>query len=315
MSFESAQKEPMEVPPRTSMNGLGRLVNGKWHCDCNVPARCLTTRKVGPNQGAKFWRCPRSNEDQCAFFLWVEHEAQARAWLEVSQPYIPPPTPTSTEKGVEVPHRHRSMNETSGDGPMLSQTPLNLFPTAKRKTMSDKTPNNDSDKDPRDRTLEGDEGSSQTTINADSPPRKVVRTSPRLTPTRDPPEVVERGGTSLPTPYSRDRRPATSHSLVGLRRRQLRDTSPTPGRIFIATNSITNPGEEDSDLTTRVMDLIRSDNLELKATTEMQLQHEIDLELDLSKAKMRRYENTIYTLYERLNDLEKEVESGVRRSN
>ena len=206
------------------------------------------------------------------------------------------------------------MNETSGDGPMSSQNPLDPFATAKRKTMSDKTPNDDSDKDTRARTLEGDEGSSQSTINADSPPRKVVRKAPHLAPTRDVPEEVEHGGTLLPTPHSRDRQPASNHSFAELRRRQLRDTSPTPGRIFIGTNSIINPGDEDSDLTTRVMDLIRSDNLELKVATEMQLRHEIDLELDLSKAKMRRYENTIYTLYERLDNLEKEVESRMQRS-
>ena len=52
MSLDSDPKDPVEAP-RISMNGLGRLVNGKWHCECNVPARCLTTKKVGSNKGAK----------------------------------------------------------------------------------------------------------------------------------------------------------------------------------------------------------------------------------------------------------------------
>ncbi|MCJ1380565.1 hypothetical protein MMC17_003673 [Xylographa soralifera] len=305
MSFESDQQGPKEAP-RTSVNGLGRLVNGKWHCQCNVPAKCLTTKKVGPNQGAKFWRCPKYNE-QCAFFLWVEHEAQARAWLEVSQPQFPPQTPTSTEKGAEADHRHRSMNGASGDRPISSQTPQNPFASTKRTMMSNETPDVDTEKDSRDTTLDGDEGSSQGTINADGPTRKRVRISSRLSPPRNLPEGMESGGTFLPTPTSRESRAASRHSLAEARLRQLRDTSPTPRR-FIATES-TILGE-DADLTAKVVNLIHADNLELRASTEMQLRHEIDLELDLSKATLRRYENTIYTLYKRVDDLEKEIVSS-----
>ena len=115
-------------------------------------------------------------------------------------------------------------------------------------------------------------------------------------------------GTSLPTPTSRAHRPASnSRSAAELWRRHERDTSPTPARRRAAT-SATQVGDEiadeDDDLTNRVVALVRADNPELKVATEMQLRHEIDLELDLSAAVVSRYERTIAALYRRLEALE-----------
>jgi hypothetical protein len=31
----------------------GQLTKGKWYCECEQAARCLTTKKSGPNQGRK----------------------------------------------------------------------------------------------------------------------------------------------------------------------------------------------------------------------------------------------------------------------
>ena len=161
--------------------------------------------------------------------------------------------------------------------------------------MANESTDSNTDNDSRAKTLEGDGDSFRNTTNADGPPRKMARVSP---------EVGERGGPSLPTPHSRDHRSASSRSLAELRRAQLRDTSPTPSR-FVATNSAILA--EESDLTTRIVALIRSDNPDLKITTQMQLQHEIDLELDLSAATLLRYENTIGTLYKRVAELETEL--------
>ena len=60
----------------------------------------------------------------------------------------------------------------------------------------------------------------------------------------------------------------------------------------------------DSDLTTTVLELIRSENIELKASTEMQMRHEIGLRLDVDGTKVRRYEETIRELRKRLDEME-----------
>lgn len=35
------------------MIGLGRFIDGKWYCECELAAKCLTVKKAGPNQGRK----------------------------------------------------------------------------------------------------------------------------------------------------------------------------------------------------------------------------------------------------------------------
>uniref|UniRef100_A0A5K3EW34 DNA topoisomerase n=1 Tax=Mesocestoides corti TaxID=53468 RepID=A0A5K3EW34_MESCO len=40
-------------------------------CGCGIPARLLTVKKPGPNQGKKFYKCGDSS-DVCNFFLWQE---------------------------------------------------------------------------------------------------------------------------------------------------------------------------------------------------------------------------------------------------
>ena len=65
--------------------------------------------------------------------------------------------------------------------------------------------------------------------------------------------------------------------------------------------------EEDSSLTTTVLGLIRSDNIQLKPSTEIQIRHEIDLVVDVGKAKILRYEETISELHQRVDELEKMI--------
>lgn len=65
--------------------------------------------------------------------------------------------------------------------------------------------------------------------------------------------------------------------------------------------------EGESSLTTTVLGLIRSDNVELKPSTEIQIRHEIDLAVDISKAKVQRYEETISKLHGRVDELEQMI--------
>jgi len=75
----------------------------------------------------------------------------------------------------------------------------------------------------------------------------------------------------------------------------------TPGR-FNDKASLNPEGE--SDLITTVLELIRSDNLELKASTKLQLRHEIGLALDVGRTKVGRYQETITELCKRLDEVE-----------
>ncbi|XP_023234513.1 DNA topoisomerase 3-alpha-like [Centruroides sculpturatus] len=41
-------------------------------CHCGESAVLLTVRKPGPNEGRKFYKCPKQPPDRCNFFLWSE---------------------------------------------------------------------------------------------------------------------------------------------------------------------------------------------------------------------------------------------------
>ena len=82
---------------------------------------------------------------------------------------------------------------------------------------------------------------------------------------------------------------------------QQRETSPTPARFN--DSGILNP-EEESDLAAKVLDLVRADFPNLKASTELEIRHEIGLALDMGETKLRRYEVTIRELMKRVDELE-----------
>ena len=152
-----------------------------------------------------------------------------------------------------------------------------------------------------DRNLGGTEGSSQTIVAQDIPSRKAARTSTLAASAQRFKETMKSLTGSLPTPDSREHRVASTNTGSEQRPLQLLDTSPTPGRF----KDVASLGLEiESGLTTTVLKLIRSDNLQLKASTEMQLRHEIDLELDLGAARLQRQKETISKLCKRVDELE-----------
>jgi hypothetical protein len=69
----------------------------------------------------------------------------------------------------------------------------------------------------------------------------------------------------------------------------------------------TGPRQEMQDLTTRVLKLLREENYEVKGSTELQLRHKIELELDLSSTKLRSCERTISRMSKRINELETKI--------
>ena len=131
--------------------------------------------------------------------------------------------------------------------------------------------------------------------------RKAARTSTISAPGQPFIERLKGGTLPLPTPNSRDHIASSNTMASQPRLLQQLDTSPTPGR-FNDPAALNPLGE--SDLTETVLELIRADHPQLKASTELQLRHEIGLTLDVSETKLRRYEATISELRKRVDELE-----------
>ena len=109
---------------------------------------------------------------------------------------------------------------------------------------------------------------------------------------------------SFPTPSSLDHMSAGNKMTSQPRLLKSIDESPTPIR-FIDRSSL-NP-ERDLDLSTTILELLHSDSVRLKASTELQLRHEIRLQLNVGETKLRAYEETISELRKRIDDLETSV--------
>ncbi|KAL5961638.1 DNA topoisomerase 3-alpha [Taenia solium] len=60
-----------------SSGGYGVDESNPVVCSCGIPARLLTVRKAGPNQGKKFYKCG-DGSDVCNFFLWQDSSTGRR---------------------------------------------------------------------------------------------------------------------------------------------------------------------------------------------------------------------------------------------
>jgi hypothetical protein len=104
-----------------------------------------------------------------------------------------------------------------------------------------------------------------------------------------------RGAQSLLTPNTRETISSSNRRVP-----QLPDMTPTPHRY----NDDPFKSESDTDLTTAIMELLRSDNVELRTSTEVQLQHTIGLGVGVYEAKLRKFEETVAKLRKKLDELE-----------
>jgi hypothetical protein len=169
--------------------------------------------------------------------------------------------------------------------PQLPETP---FTKAKRKAVS-------RDLQP---TIVLDDPFTYSSRSSDGE-RKAARTSTLSTPGQHFIQKLKSHAVSLPTPDSREDISASTNTISQPRLWQ--GISPVPG---LPSEKISFDTEGDSDLTMSVLELIGSDNLELKVSTEMQLRHEIGLKLDVSETNLRRSKETISELRKRIDELE-----------
>jgi hypothetical protein len=208
---------------------------------------------------------------------------------------LPPAPQTPTKTGVNP-------NE-SDPLPRLLETP---FTKAKRKEVPRDNTNYDSKNAFDGQNPNAYDGPLQHVAAMDlrQPPehaRKAARTSTASTPGQNFAERLQSCTLPLPTPNSRDHMSPSNKIASQQRLLQQLDMSPTPGRF--TDMALINPQGE-RDLTTIVLELVRADSPKLKASTELQLRHEIGLALDVGEAKLRRYEGTISELLKRVDELE-----------
>jgi hypothetical protein len=215
----------------------------------------------------------------------VEHEAGAKEWLEISQLSPVPQTPAK-----EIGYDETVQLTVSGLGEQypLPQSPETPFTKAKRKAVSQ-------DLQP---TIVLDDPFTYSSRPSDDT-RKAARTSTLSTPGQHFIQKLKSHAVSLPTPGSREGISASTNTVPQPQLWQ--GISPTPG---LPSEKISFDTEGDSDLTMSVLELIRSDNLELKVSTEMLLRHEIGLKLAVSEVKLRRSNETISELRKRIDELE-----------
>lgn len=131
-------------------------------------------------------------------------------------------------------------------------------------------------------------------------PNKTIKVSILSTPSQRFAEMLQIGTSTL-SGSNLDQIPTTSNA---------ERTAPELDALPISARgkSIANPSlRGDSTLTSAVLDLIRSDNVELKPSTEIQIRHEIDLVVDVGRARVQRYQETISKLHERIDELERMI--------
>ncbi len=204
--------------------------------------------------------------------------------MKYGPPPLAPETPKSNEKSAEDIALPKSL-----------RTPWTI---AKRKPVSIEVSDEDENGGPSNRSSDGDELPEFEDI--DSPSRKMPKITRFSTPGKTFGEGTKNAAASLPTPD-------TGNQLVGVatssRSRLPNRTSPPPQ----LEHAIILNNERESNLTAAVIKLIRSEGIEMKESTEIQIRHEIDMELRLNETKERSYKGTISKLSARLDQLENMV--------
>lgn len=244
----------------------------------------VITREIYP-----VWRCANVETRKCSFFLWVVHEPEAKEWLKISRPNSDSHAPA---KPGQTPMKGKGNDRDDSE----VETP---FTKAKRRRKEPA----DSSKEGASDAVVNEQNNARTNDPFTAPaepetPNKGARASDLSTPTSRFAQKLKINGSPL-YPTIAD---LSSFDNYMEHASRPSDTSP-----ILAHDRPGVPAalREGSDLTSTVLDLIRAENVDLKPSTKIQIRHEIDLVVDVGKAKVQRYEETIQKLHERIEELEK----------
>lgn len=256
---------------------FGRFTDGKWYCDCNRRASCRPVTNGGPNKGRKFWKCAREKDDpeQCPFFVWMEDEEKAKAWLAKNGKT---PTKNTSEAGPQTPTNR----------PIQLSNPFTK--SIRKRPLPQEVPNDQENLLVGSQSTDG--GDAHSPHSEASPSRKTSKASHFSTPGRANNESTPEASLQMPTPR-------TGENAAALGSPWFREDSPTPNQRRLSQRDRT------PELTNKIIGLIRSDKVVLKETTKMKIRHEINKEFQLNKATVESYEKTIADLYAKVDELER----------
>jgi hypothetical protein len=232
------------------------------------------------------------------------HEAAAKEWLKISQP----------EPNFQTPRKTLAQcNDKSGP---LIETPTKVvgnepdsleietpFTKAKRRKVTIDATKSNKYNDVIDQSATGSRDPFRTAGAQETPPGKAVQIPVFSTSVQRFAEKLKIGTDPLPT-SGPEHKLASGNANSTDQLAEILGTSPTSAR----SKGLASFGLElESSLASTVLELIRSDNVELKPSTEIQIRHEIDLVVDLGNTKVQRYQETISKLHERVDELEQIV--------
>ena len=218
------------------------------------------------------------------------HEPEAKEWLRISRPDLKLQSPNILPP-AETPKKHGSNARDNSE----VETPFTK--AKKRKKEATEATDHNSAKAIRDQT---------------------AITDPFYVPTvPETPHKTAKAAT-LPTPTTRfaeklriKDNPLDDASLGFMPATEQAEGPPRTLGASLMPNGDIHADEpslgEMSSLAAVVLNLIQSDKIELKPSTKIQIRHEIDLVVDVGRAKVQRYEETICMLHERIEELEKMV--------
>jgi hypothetical protein len=290
---ETIESDEENLPVRNFPgSGPGFLRDGKFlcHCEGNPRAKCLTVRDVSKdNYGRK---CEYSllhliqqlNSDyvidwkcpnfDCNFYLWDDDVAEAKAWHEKYGP--PPPEPKTPAS-----NRKKMALGKSPETPWTKSKP-------KRKAVEV----SDGEEEPaNDAPVEVSSSDGEGVQEIDNP-FKVAKATEVSTPFN---ERLRNAG--LPTPDT-DKRTT--------------EAGPAPKLDDAIMFNCVN--EKKSDLATKVIDILRKENIILKEGTELSIRHDIEMEMAICDTRVRVGEETISKLKKRLDVFEGAFDEPVELS-
>lgn len=288
--------------------------------------------------------CPKAKANQCGFFIWENDWDEATEWLIENGPPPPAETPSSSQLrrnslaySPETPFTKAAKrksplirgihNENENEGPSSSirqpvfrqvsdENDSGDPSSSKRKSVS-RHASNEENGLPSGipfYDLTGSDGEDEPSSSPSKKARKANRLSRPGQTFND--QMSTTGG--LPTPDT-----GKQNDNGGAIRLPIHSMSPSPTpRLHPAIKrepatrlepaarldpAINLHRERRSNLASEVIRLLRSEEVELKESTELMIRHEIELETDLHDAKVNRYEASISRMSDRLDELEELV--------
>ncbi|KAK0124551.1 hypothetical protein ONS95_009499 [Cadophora gregata] len=302
---EADSEEESPRAKKQRIGWCGRFEADEWYCKCDRKAKRLPVTRKTRNEGRLFWMCPVREPKQpgdpepCQFFMWDDEQDTAIEWMELN-PTTPAKQPAPKSREIRTPNNgsKKCMNG------WLSGT------NGKKRVIQDI-----SDDDPQE-DVENKEDDFVIVENNDiedvfnpentrngSPSRKSAKVTRFTTPGQPVNKNMEDGRNELPTPAT------TGRAVDGTRQPYVREASPTPIQLDAAINlgDAREPSEGKTDLLRSILALIKADYPDLKASTEIMIEHEIEQEVRRTRAEAKGYRKTIARLRQTVDDLETTV--------